>query len=124
MTGNRITLLLENYQDLSSAGFPVNIAPNDPNGEDWGLGYYDKRNNVRLPAYHRMDIGISIYRPKTKGRMGIWNISVYNLYSRMNPIIIEKKIMKSMDEKQKWDTKFRTLGILPILPSVSYTYKF
>ena len=32
--------------------------------------------------------------------------------------------MKSMDEKQKWDTKFRTLGILPILPSVSYTYKF
>ena len=47
-----------------------------------GEDYYDQRNNYQLPAYHRLDVGINIYRPKKKGRMGIWNISIYNVYSR------------------------------------------
>ena len=56
-----------------------------------GMG---QRNNYQLPAYHRLDVGINIYRPKKKGRMGVWNISIYNVYSRMNPILVYKGDVK------------------------------
>lgn len=122
MTGNRLTVSFENYQVISSQytgqSFPMpgsNLTPPfmDPNG----LDYYTERNNFRLPAYHRLDLGINIYRPKKKGRMGIWNISIYNVYSYMAPISIRKGWWYNED-------CFNTLGVVPIIPSVSYTYKF
>ena len=82
-----------------------------------GLDYYTERNNFQLPAYHRLDLGINIYRPKKKNRMGIWNISIYNVYSYMAPVSIRKGWWYNND-------CFYTLGIVPIIPSVSYTYKF
>jgi uncharacterized protein YifE (UPF0438 family) len=125
MTGNRVTLSLENYQDLPIAGFPSNLVPANPYQDPWGLSYYDKKNNVRLPAYHRLDFGINIYRPKTKGRMGIWNVSIYNAYSRINPIVIQKNSFYSHSAGgHKLNPRFQSLGLLPIIPSVSYTYKF
>ena len=91
MTGNRITLALENYQDLKNSGIINEKIPNLPSyWESVGLNYYANRNNFRLPAYHRLDLGINIYSPKKRGRMGIWNISIYNVYSYMSPIAIRK----------------------------------
>lgn len=124
MTGNRVTLSLENYQDLPSAGFPSFIAPSLPNKDGWGIDYYDSKNNVRLPAYHRLDLGMNIYRPQKNGRMGIWNVSIYNAYSRMNPIVIQKSTIKQTTSGKPVPPKFQTLSIFPIIPSVSYTYKF
>ncbi len=34
------------------------------------IDYYEGRNNYQLPAYHRLDLGIKIYRPKK--RKGGW----------------------------------------------------
>lgn len=124
MTGNRITLSLENYQDLSSSGFPPNIAPSYPYPDGWGIDYYDTKNNVRLPAYHRLDLGLNIYQPKKNGHLGIWNISIYNAYSYMNPIVINKDIQFEAAPTYAPYPQFRSLSILPIIPSVSYTYKF
>lgn len=122
MTGNRLTVSFENYQVISSQypgqSFPMpgsNLTP--PFMDTNGLDYYTERNNFRLPAYHRLDLGINIYRPKKKGRMGIWNISIYNVYSYMAPISIRKGWWYNED-------CFNTLGVVPIIPSVSYTYKF
>ncbi len=125
MTGNRVTLALNNYHGMEGSNFPEDMAPSGVIQDKWGLDYYSTRNNVRLPAYHRLDIGINIYRQLGKGRQGIWNISLYNAYSRMNPIAINKKGLENINgESGEWNTRFQTLGIFPIIPSVTYTYKF
>ena len=62
-SGNYTTLSLENY-------YPSDHLHQPGERPFWGNGtgedYYDQRNNYQLPAYHRLDVGINIYRPKKK----------------------------------------------------------
>ncbi len=122
MTGNRVTLSLENYSHPD--GYPTNIVPSYPHKDEEMLDYYAGKNNVRLPAYHRLDVGINIYRSLRRGRTGIWNVSLYNAYSRMNPIMIEKNNQKQSMNGTPLAPRFRQFALFPIIPSVSYTYKF
>ena len=48
--------------------------------------FYDKRNNKRVPDYHRLDFAWNIYNPSMKDRrwQGHWTFSVYNLYAHKN----------------------------------------
>lgn len=126
-SGNHVTISLENYEGIlspESQPFP------------WQGGYaptidvYEDRNNYQLPAYHRMDVGLKIYRPQKKGRMGIWQVSVYNLYCRMNPFMVYKdwKSVRTTNAEGEQTYKivpvFKHIGFMPIVPSVSYTYQF
>lgn len=122
MTGNRVTLALENYQ--YPEGYPTTEVPTLPDSYYGMLNYFEGRNNIRLPAYHRLDVGINIFCPRKNGHMGIWNVSLYNAYSRMNPIMIEKNDDIQTTEGKPLNPRFRTLAIFPIIPSFSYTYKF
>lgn len=122
MTGNRVTLSLENYSYPD--GYPTNIVPSYPHKDEEMLDYYAGKNNVRLPAYHRLDVGINIYRSLRRRRTGIWNVSLYNAYSRMNPIMIEKNNQKQSMNGTPLAPRFRQFALFPIIPSVSYTYKF
>lgn len=122
MTGNRVTLSLENYSYPD--GYPTNTVPSYPHKDEEMLDYYAGKNNVRLPAYHRLDVGINIYRSLRRGRTGIWNVSLYNAYSRMNPIMIEKNNQKQSMDGTPLAPRFRQFALFPIIPSVSYTYKF
>ena len=118
-SGNHATLSLENYDQA---------APPELDVTDWGnIDYYDIRNNYQLPAYHRLDLAIKIFRPKKSGRLGIWTVSIYNVYSRMNPFMIYKSERKVPDPDSSWGKSvpaFKQLGIIPVVPSISYTYKF
>lgn len=122
MTGNRMTLSLENYSYPD--GYPTDMVPAYPDKDEEMPNYYEGKNNVRLPAYHRLDLGVSIHRPLKHGRSGIWNISLYNAYSRMNPIMIEKDNRKQTMGGQHLEPRFRQFSLFPVIPSVSYTYKF
>lgn len=122
MTGNRVTLSLENYSYPD--GYPTNIVPSYPHKDEEMLDYYAGKNNVRLPTYHRLDVSINIYRSLRRGRTGIWNVSLYNAYSRMNPIMIEKNNQKQSMDGTPLAPRFRQFALFPIIPSVSYTYKF
>lgn len=122
MTGNRVTLSLENYSYPD--GYPTNTVPSYPHKDEEMLDYYAGKNNVRLPAYHRLDVSINIYRSLRRGRTGIWNVSLYNAYSRMNPIMIEKNNQKQSMDGTPLAPRFRQFALFPIIPSVSYTYKF
>lgn len=124
-SGNHLTLSLESFE-----GF---LDENNNHSNHWNqsetIDHFTERNNFQMPAYHRLDLGINIYRPKKKGRMGIWNISIYNVYSRMNPFMV----YKSDRYETSWETGspvskripvFKQVGIMPIIPSITYTYKF
>ena len=81
-----------------------------------------ERNNFRLGSYHRLDVGMNFHKQKKHG-ISTWNISVYNAYNHNNPFIIYTDY--------KWDeatlTEKKVLmqaSLFPIIPSVSYSYKF
>ena len=74
---------------------------------------YTAPNNVSLPDYHRLDAGFNFHKTTRRGNEAIWNLSIYNVYCRMNALVV-------------WSTqdKFEALGLLPIIPTFSYTLKF
>lgn len=96
-------------------------------GDGYGdVGYIPYRNNYRMPPYHRMDLGMNFYKFHRKGQ-SIWNISVYNLYNYKNPFIVLQDYNYRFDPDRGEFVSYRTLkkiSIFPIIPTVSYTYKF
>lgn len=134
-SGNHTTLSLENYEQSGSPSLDLPLGEYYGGGYDYdfvrNVDYYDSRNNYQLPAYHRLDLAIKIYRPKKSGRLGIWTISIYNVYSRMNPFMIYNSDKEIPNPDTRPDANktifipaFKQIGIMPIVPSISYTYKF
>lgn len=98
--------------------------------------YIEKRNNYRLPASHRLNIGVN-FNKKTKHGVRTWNISLYNAYNAMNPTIIYSNnsggyasYIKNQEDGKVYlqyipaKRKITKLTLLPCVPSVTYTYKF
>lgn len=79
--------------------------------------YVEFRNNYRLPASHRLNVGIN-FNKKTKHGIRTWNISLYNAYNTMNPTFV----FRTKNNQGKPVIKKYTL--LPLIPSFTYTYKF
>lgn len=124
-SGNCGSLGFDDYKLMEIHGSGPNIGTPD-NGWWYSGTYLPHRNNYRMPAYNRMDLGMNFYKQKKHGT-SIWNISVYNVYNRLNPFIL------LVDNKYEFDDKtgnFKTwpilkqISIFPIIPSFSYTFKF
>ncbi|MFZ9848183.1 MAG: TonB-dependent receptor plug domain-containing protein [Flavobacteriales bacterium] len=107
ITGNPIT--------LANSAFTYN-------GSQFQLLYdYSSVNNFRMPAYHRMDAGVTYatFGKKTKREL---EFSVYNVYNRFNPYFYYTISTTNVDNT----TSFKTnqVSVLPILPSVNYKISF
>lgn len=79
---------------------------------------YEEPNNLVLPLYHRLDVGFNFHHITKKGHERIWNLSLYNAYCHINTLYTELKF----DNAEQ--PRLRTMGFIPIVPSVSYTIKF
>lgn len=126
MTGNRTTLALYNI-DTPENSFPDApfISPLDPTGQRHdGIDYYKDRNNVRLPAFHRLNLNLQIKGRLNKRFTYQWDFGLYNAYCRMNPFTVVKNYINDMGNHTGDYRKFKTLSLIPILPSVSYTLNF
>ncbi|MBL0200311.1 MAG: TonB-dependent receptor [Chitinophagaceae bacterium] len=86
--------------------------------------YYDYsgRNNYRYRSYHRLDLSaIRHGNPKLFGKKyeSELVISVYNVYSRHNPYFIyltKDPLTKAISARE--------VSLLPVIPSISYNFKF
>ncbi|MBK7763138.1 MAG: TonB-dependent receptor [Bacteroidetes bacterium] len=88
------------------------------------LQNYDKLNNYRLPSYHRLDLA-AIYTPKpntTKKWKGSWTFSIYNVYNRANPYLLYLDMQGGLGSGV--ELKVKQVSIFPILPSITYNFKF
>lgn len=83
--------------------------------------YFSSKNATRGLSYHKLDIGFNFYKERTKG-IRIWNLSIYNLYNRLNPYIYLPRI--STNQNSGVLSTISAKGLFPIMPSFSYTYKF
>ena len=111
-TGNAATLALQQFNPST---------PEQINGNNEGYyssaSYISGRNNYRMPNYHRMDISLNWHKPLRHGSRTI-NVSVYNVYNHLNPYLLYPET--------SWNGKnqLTQLSIFPILPSISYLWKF
>lgn len=81
--------------------------------------YYTERNGYRFPSYHRMDVGVTWMVKKTKKFESSWNFSVYNVYGRENPYIINFE--ENEDTGQVEAVQF---SLFKAIPSISYNFRF
>lgn len=85
----------------------------DSHGMTGNTPVYASPNNAILPDYHRLDVGFNFRKTTKRGNESIWNLSIYNAYCRMNPIYAYEQY-----------GEITTIGLIPIIPTFSYTLKF
>ena len=91
---------------------------------EWGVSTINalERNNFRMGNYHRLDVGMNFHTQKKHG-IGTWNISVYNAYNHNNPFIVYTNYKWDPATQQEKKVLMQA-SLFPIIPSVSYSFKF
>ena len=99
---------------------------------------WSKRNAYRLDPYHRMDFSLTIkakdYKKiknaetgeiskEPKKLVSSWNFSVYNLYNRANPYFIFFDY-EGDPQNGTLDLSAYQVSLFPILPSITWNFKF
>ena len=105
-----------------------------PSGSYVWADYISTRNNFRLPPSHGLNLAFNFHRRHRRGE-GVWNLSIYNAYNRMNPNLVLRS--SETDFTTDWDentggltlTTYRTprlkkITLLPFFPSLGYTRTF
>ena len=115
-TGNAITLPVAQYDAA-----PHNPAQIDNYSQYNFIGFrndYGEKNSFRMAPYHRLDVGIQFTKVK-KRYTRTFELSFYNAYNRWNPFFyyIEKGVTATQN-------KLMQVTLFPILPSVSWSWKF
>lgn len=99
---------------------------------------YGEKNSVRMPNYHRLDVSATWFdkpyrykknketgekvKIKKKLRSSV-NISVYNVYSRTNPYFIFPSNEGDLSSGN-FKISLQQVSLFPILPSVTWNFKF
>jgi hypothetical protein len=101
--------------------------------ENYQVPIYFKRNNDRLPDYHRMDLALNWDLRKKEGRFDHELIfSIYNVYARKNPVAIHfNKIENKSGQLVVPYNYYETPELTPtqfyiyrMVPSLSYHFSF
>jgi len=79
---------------------------------------YDAPYNTQLPAYHRLDVGLDWAKTFGNGHSLSINLSVYNAYNHLNASLA---FLESHEDGTFSGTAY---GLIPIIPTISATYKF
>lgn len=107
------------------------------NGQDL-LFNYGARNSTRMPAYHRLDISVTLYDKEFKEKLdpatgemvqhkkrfrSNWVLSVYNIYNRANPYFLY--VDNDGDFfKGDFQIKVKQVTLFPIIPSITWNFSF
>lgn len=82
---------------------------------------FSKRNDIRMPAYHRLDFSFNFTKKKKHGTR-IWHIGIYNVYNRKNASFIYMNQKSNSEGKTVYTLK--QLSFFGLIPSFSYSYHF
>ncbi len=114
-TGNALTIPV-GRTDLSDHTFTTD-------GSFTTVVQYGQTNAFRAAPYHRLDLAIQFRKPKVWGER-VWEISIYNAYNRVNPFYYETRSSGLPAANGQVESKLYRRGLFPVLPSVSYSFKF
>lgn len=98
-----------------------------PTGRYWLMGDiandYAGVNNYRMPAYHRLDVSMNYKLRSNVFHESMLNFSIINLYSRSNPYFIYYHFDKG-NKDYELSIKAKQVSLFPIMPSISWRFKF
>ncbi|MCK8492222.1 TonB-dependent receptor [Spirosoma sp. RP8] len=127
-TGNALTMPISRYDayragasylyDNDGRGIIQSLLQNSRPVDDYGT----QRNRFRAEPYHRFDVSIQFHKQK-KHHERTWEISMYNLYNRRNPYFYRLEAVDPLSTEPSRIGLFR-YSVFPIVPSVSYNFKF
>lgn len=127
-TGNALTLPLSNF----NAARDDIIRPNsDPRfGSQGGFNFFQvsefgERNSFRAEPFHRLDVAIQIRKQK-KHWERTWEFGLYNAYNRRNPFFYTTDVQQPLfgQDNTQSQTVLKRVSLFPVIPSVSYSFKF
>ncbi|MBK8654171.1 MAG: TonB-dependent receptor [Haliscomenobacter sp.] len=122
---NRRLFLSANFTYQS--GRPATLPEDRYEVGNFFLPNYTSRNETPAPAFHRLDLGLTLepdprLRRKYKDR---WIFSVYNVYARKNPYSLFVETINSRPISTANRAKIYQLSIIgTLVPSVSYEFEF
>lgn len=87
------------------------------------ISLYDSQNAFQAAAYHRLDLAMKFSKKKKHGERA-WEIGVYNAYNRVNPFYYQINQVYDASTRQLGDSKLYRKGLFPIVPSITYSFKF
>ena len=103
-----------------STGRPVTYPAGKIRLEGFIFSYFNERNGLRVPDYHRLDFSITYKMPsRRKIWGGEWKFSIYNVYGRKNAFSV---FFRDVQGAPPQPYKLAVLGIP--FPSLSYSFKF
>lgn len=81
-------------------------------------------NSYKLPFYHRLDLSCVV-----NNRHGYWTFGLYNAYCHMNTVAVkrgEQKVEHITPDSYSisYQPVFKKVKLLPVIPSISYTWLF
>lgn len=121
-TGNAITLPLGEFQGIAHQPFAqyYNSSNYNPFFSGNTVTDYGEVNSFRMKAYHRLDLAVQFHKKKVNHER-TWEIGFYNAYSRKNPYFY---FVESTYDNDQVVSKLKQISIFPIIPSVTYSFKF
>ena len=99
------------YSTGNAVTFPVGKYVID----DHIVNLYTDRNASRMPAYHRLDLGLT-----WKGERSSWNFSLYNAYGHRNAYSIEFR----QSDTDPLKTEAVRIALFTFFPSITYNFAF
>jgi outer membrane receptor for ferrienterochelin and colicin len=119
-SGNNATVALSQYILTGVPDYPTSFI--------YYLNNIEGRNNYSLPSYHRLDMGLNLHKQKPRG-VRTWNFSIYNAYNKQNIFMLSWRYdfeNTFIDEhgSRIHPKKLYNLSLFPIIPSISYSFKF
>ncbi|HUX54151.1 MAG TPA: TonB-dependent receptor [Williamwhitmania sp.] len=86
------------------------------------LPVYGDKNGNRLPAYHRLDLSLTLKNRKKPNRHweGEWNFSIYNAYNRANAY----SVYFEQDKTNPDIMHAYKMVMFRLIPSITYNFKF
>ena len=116
-----------------TSGLPFSSPTSFYTYDDIEVPVYNRKNNDRFPAYHRLDISAKFILNKdlTRNFRHSLTLSIYNVYARENPVFIN--FNKSINEGGGFEIPTNLLAatrvtsktfIYRLTPSISYQFRF
>ena len=128
-TGNAITLPTSLYLSEDLNAYLDNLLPPEEGEYYYYASYienYGKKNDFRMKPFHHLDIGVQFIKPhKRNNGQSIFEISIYNIYNHHNPFFyFTTQEYRETESGGEIINKIQQISIFPIIPTLSYHFKF
>ncbi len=84
------------------------------------VSYYTSRNGYRMPAYHRLDLGVTLMLRETDKFKSELNFGLFNAYGRKNAY----SIVFRTNENKPTTTEAVKIYLFSVVPSVTWNFRF